>query len=251
MVRLLFVSEPNSDGKSKYDAGEQKMRDLEMIERYKKIRVADVVDALDRYGYHDRVLVSNEIKPLYSGIMMAGQAVTVKANRVQEEVPSMTPEEYDRYAREWYSERANYDHFMKHAGPGVVLVVNVDGYYDVGFWGSMVGLSAKAKGVEGIVIDGGCRDTYEMRKIQFPVFCRAVGRTEVIGRIEIKPENVNVPITVGDAYVNPRDIVVGDDDGVAIVPKNVALQVLERAEKQLDLDRKSQKPFLDKVGIAL
>ena len=227
------------------------MHDLDIIKRYKKTRVADVVDALDRYGFHDRVLVSNEIKPLYSGIMMAGYAVTVKANRVQEEIPSMTPEEYEGYAGEWYGKRANYDHFMKYAGPGVVITVDLDRYNNVGFWGSMIGLSAKAKGVEGIVLDGGCRDTYEIRKIQFPVFCRAIGRTEVIGRIEVKPENVNVPVTIGGANVNPDDIIVGDDDGVVIVPKKVAVQVLERAEKQLDLDRKSQKPFLDKTGITL
>ncbi len=227
------------------------MIDLKLVERYKKIRVADVIDALDRYGFHDRVLVSNVIKPLYSGIMMAGHAVTVKANRVQGEIPSMTPEEYEKYAGEWYGKRANYEHFMKHAGPGVVLVVDLDGCDDVGFWGSNIGLSAKVKGVEGIVLDGGCRDTYEVRKIQFPVFCRTIGRTEVIGRIEIKPENVNVPITVGGARVNPSDVVVGDDDGVVIVPKNVSTQVLERAEKQLELDRKGQKPFLDKIGITL
>ena len=227
------------------------MIDLKLVERYKRIRVADVIDALDRYGFHDKVLVSNEIKPLYSGIMMAGYAVTVKANRVQDEIPSMTPEEYEKFAGEWYGKRANYEHFMKHAGPGVVLAVDLDGCNDVGFWGSNIGLSAKVKGVEGIVLDGGCRDTYEVRKIQFPVFCRAIGRTEVIGRIEIKPENVNVPITVGGAYVNPGDIVVGDGDGVVIVPKKVATQVLERAEKQLELDRKGQKPFLDKTGITL
>jgi len=225
--------------------------DLKMVERFKRIRVANVIDALDRYGFHDRVLVSNEIKPLYQGIMMAGYAVTVKANRVQDEIPSMTPEEYEKFAGEWYGKRANYEHFMKHAGPGVVLAVDLDGCNDVGFWGSNIGLSAKVKGVEGIVLDGGCRDTYEVRKIQFPVFCRAIGRTEVIGRIEIKPENVNVPITVGGAYVNPGDVVVGDDDGVVIVPKKVAAQVLERAEKQLELDRKGQKPFLDKTGITL
>jgi len=225
--------------------------DLKLVERYKKIRVADVIDALDRYGFHDKVLVANEIKPLYSGIMMAGYAVTVKANRVQDEIPSMTPEEYEKFAGEWYGKKANYEHFMKHAGPGVVLAVDLDGCNDVGFWGSNIGLSAKVKGVEGIVLDGGCRDTYEVRKIQFPVFCRAIGRTEVIGRIEIKSENVNVPITVGGAYVNPGDVVVGDDDGVVIVPKKVAAQVLERAEKQLELDRKGQKPFLDKTGITL
>jgi len=59
------------------------LQDLEIVKQYREIRVADVVDALDRYGFHDRVLVSNEIKPLYSGIRMAGYAVTVRANRVQ------------------------------------------------------------------------------------------------------------------------------------------------------------------------
>jgi 4-hydroxy-4-methyl-2-oxoglutarate aldolase len=222
-----------------------------MIKRFKDIRVADVVDALDRFGFHDRVLVSNEIKPLYSGIRMAGCAVTVKANRVQEEIPSMTPEEYDEYAGYWYNERCNYSHFMKHAGPGVVLVVDLEEYNDVGFWGSMVGLSAKEKGVEGIVLDGGCRDTWEIQKIGFPVFCRARGRTEVIGRVEIKPENVNISVTIGGANVNPGDIIVGDDDGVVIVPKKVTLQVLERAERQMKDDRKSQKPFLNKMRIKL
>jgi regulator of RNase E activity RraA len=222
-----------------------------MVERYKRIRVADVIDALDRYGFHDRVLVSREIKPLYPGIMMAGCAVTVKANRIQEEMPSMTPEEYEKYAGEWYGKRANYEHFMKHAGPGVVLAVDLDGCGDVGFWGSNIGLSAKVKGVEGIVLDGGCRDTFEVRKIRFPVFCRTIGRTEVIGRIEVKPENVNVTTTIGGALVNPGDIIVGDDDGVLVVPQKVALQVLERAEKQLELDREGQKPNLDKTGIKL
>jgi regulator of RNase E activity RraA len=129
--------------------------------------------------------------------------------------------------------------------------VDLDGCGDVVFWGSNIGLSAKVKGVEGIVLDGGCRDTFEVRKIRFPVFCRTIGRTEVIGRIEVKPENVNVTTTIGGALVNPGDIIVGDDDGVLVVPQKVALQVLERAEKQLELDREGQKPNLDKTGIKL
>jgi len=231
--------------------GDRSLSELELIERYKKVRVVDVIDALDRYGFHDNVLVSHEIKALYLGIRMAGYAVTVRANRVQEEIPSMTPDEYEKYAEDWYANRANYGHFMKFAGPGVVLVVDLAGYIDVGFWGSMIGLVAKDKGVEGIVLDGGCRDTWELQQIRFPVFCRGRGRTEVIGRIEIKPENVNVPVTIGECHINPGDVIVGDDDGVIVVPRKVAPQVLERAEMQLALDRKAQKPFLDKMGLTL
>ena len=220
-----------------------------MPERYRKVRVADVVDALDRYGFHYRVLISSEIGPLYPGIRMAGFALTVNATRVQEEIPSMTPAEYDAYAEDWYRNRADYGCFMKFAGPGTVLVVNLAGYVDVGFWGSMIGLSAKDKGVEGVVLDGGCRDTWEVRQIGLPVFCRGRGRTEVIGRLEIKPENVNNPVVIGGANVNPGDVIVGDDDGLVVVPRRVAPEVLERSEKQFLLDRKAQKPFLDKMGL--
>jgi len=227
------------------------LSELKLVERFKKVRVVDVVDALDRYGYHDRVLVSSDIGPLFPGIKMAGYAVTVNAIRTQEEIPSMTPEEYEEYASDWYQNRASYGHFMKFAGPGTVLAVNLAGYDDVGFWGSMIGLVAKDKGVEGIVLDGGCRDTWEIQQIGFPVFCRAIGRTEVIGRIEIKPENVNTPVVIGGANVNPRDVMMGDDDGVIVVPRKVAEDVLERAERQLAADRKAQKPFLEKMGLTL
>jgi len=224
---------------------------LEMVERYKKVRVADIVDALDRFGFHEKVLVSHEIRPLYPGIKMAGSALTVKALRVQEEIPSMSPDQYDRYAEDWYRDRADYGHFMRLADRGTVLVVDLDGYVDVGFWGSMIGLVAKEKGVEGIVLDGGCRDVGEIQCIKFPVFGRGRGRTEVVGRVEVRPENVNIPIEVGGANINPNDIVVGDDDGVAVVPRRVIREVLERAEKQLELDRKSQKPYIEKMGLTL
>ena len=225
------------------------MSAIELVKRFKAVRVADVVDALDRFGFHDKVLVSSEIKPLYSGIRMAGFALTVNTVKVQEEIPSMTPAEYEKYADEWYRNRANYDHFMKFAGPRTVLTVNLAGCPDVGFWGSMIGLAAKNKGVEGVVLDGSCRDTFEVRRFGLPVFCRGIGRTEVIGRLEVRPENVNIPVVIGSANINPGDMVIGDDDGVIVVPQKIAGKVLERAEKQLVADRKSQKPFLDKIGL--
>ncbi|MEM3193852.1 MAG: RraA family protein, partial [Candidatus Bathyarchaeia archaeon] len=67
------------------------MIDMDLVRRFRAVRVADVVDALDRYGFHEKTLVSSEIKPLYSGIKAAGFAVTVQARRVQEEIPSMSP----------------------------------------------------------------------------------------------------------------------------------------------------------------
>jgi regulator of RNase E activity RraA len=221
------------------------MVDLGLVERYRSVRVADVVDALDRYGFHGRLLISREIRPLYPGIKMAGFAVTVQARRVQGEIPSMSPEDYDRYADEWYRFKADYGCFMKYAVPGTVIAVNSDGCLDVGFWGSMIALVAKARGVEGVVLDGGCRDVWEVQRIRFPVFSRSIGRTEVVGRLEIRPGDVNVPVSIGGVTVNPYDLIVGDDDGLVVVPRSIASQVLERAEKQLIADREAQKPYLD------
>ncbi len=225
--------------------------DLTLVERLKRVRVADVVDALDRYGYHDRILISREIRPLYPGIRMAGHALTVQTRRAREEIPSMSPEEWEKYAGEWYNKRANYELFMKYAGPGIVITVNSAECPDVGFWGSNVGLQAKAKGVEGVVIDGGCRDTGEIRLLQIPVFCRTHGRTEVVGRLEIPPDGVNIPVTIGGVTVYPGDIVVGDDDGLVVVPRDIADKVVEKAEKQLEADRMAQKPLLEKLGLRL
>ncbi|MBO3804101.1 MAG: RraA family protein, partial [Candidatus Brockarchaeota archaeon] len=166
-------------------------------------------------------------------------------------IPPMSCDEYEKYVEGWYMKRANYDCFMDLAGPGTALVVDAEGYVDVGFWGSMVALVAKRKGVKGIVLDGGCRDSWEIRRIGFPVFCRGVGRTEVVGRIELDKERVNVPVVVGGATINPGDIVVGDDDGVVVVPAKVASKVLERAERQLYLDREAQRPYLASLGLSL
>lgn len=63
------------------------MFDLNLVERYKLVRVADVVDALDRFGIHENTLVSHKIGPIYPGIKMAGFAITAQARKVQEEMP--------------------------------------------------------------------------------------------------------------------------------------------------------------------
>ena len=223
----------------------------QLIARFKRVRVADVVDALDQFGYHDSTLVSRDIRPLYPKAKLAGFAVTVRTRCAQAEIPSMTPEEYNRFAEEWYRLRANYDLFLNRADPGAVIVVEAAHSLDVGFWGSTVALVAKAKGVEGVVTDGGVRDTGEIEKIDFPTFCRFHGRTEVVGRLEFGPEDVNVPVVVGSVTVRPGDVVVGDYDGAVVVPWEIAEMVLERAEKQPDADRASQRPYLEKLELPL
>jgi regulator of RNase E activity RraA len=226
-------------------------RDRELIERFMKVRTADVIDALDRYNVHGYTIMSEEIRPLYGDIKMVGVALPIRLVKTKELMPKMTPEQYERYAAYWYQNRNNADLFLKIAEPGHVLVADAGGYTEVGFWGSYIALIAKDKGIVGVVIDGGCRDVSEIRKEKFPVFCRGIGRTETIGRQELRPEDVNIPVTVGRVLVEPGDFVVGDDDGVVVVPKDLADLVSERALKQFQEDRRMQGPYLEKFGIQL
>jgi 4-hydroxy-4-methyl-2-oxoglutarate aldolase len=226
-------------------------KDGELIERFMKVRTADVIDALDRYNIHDYTIMSEEIRPIYDNIKMVGVALPIRLIKTKEPIPTMTPEQYEQYAANWYRNRNNADLFFKIAEPGHVLVADAGGYTEVGFWGSYIALIAKDKGIVGLVIDGGCRDIDEIRKEKFPVFCRGIGRTETIGRQELRPEGVNIPVTVGRVLVEPGDFVIGDDDGVVVVPKELADMVSERALKQFQDDRTMQRPYLEKFGIQL
>ncbi|MBO3769314.1 MAG: RraA family protein [Candidatus Brockarchaeota archaeon] len=225
--------------------------DREILKRLSEVRTADVIDALDRYNFHDSTIMSEEIRPLFNDIKMVGIALTIRLTKNREPIPSMTPEEYDNYAVEWYETKNNADLFLKIAEPGHVLVVDGGGYTKVGFWGSYLSLMAMDRGIVGVVIDGGCRDVAEVRRERFPVFCRWIGRTETIGRLVLRPEDVNIPVTVGDVLVEPGDFVMGDDDGVVVIPREIADPVSKRALRQFQEDRMNQKPYLDKFGIRL
>ncbi|MEM1557239.1 MAG: RraA family protein [Thermoproteota archaeon] len=226
-------------------------RDREIISRLMRVRTADVIDALDRYNIHDSTIIPEEIKPLFNDIKMVGITLPIRLIKSREPIPKMTPEEYEKYASEWYSKRNNAELFLKLAEPGHVLVVDAGGHTKVGFWGSYIALIARDRGIVGLVIDGGCRDVAEIRKERFPVFCRGIGRTETIGRQELRPEDVNIPVTIGGVLVEPGDFIMGDDDGVVVIPKELGEVVSLRAIKQFEDDRKAQKPYLEKFGIQL
>ncbi|MGQ9690914.1 MAG: hypothetical protein ACUVQY_06585 [Thermoproteota archaeon] len=118
---------------------------------------------------------------------------------------------------------------------------NKDRYTQVDFWGSYIALIARDMGIAGLIIDGGYRDVREVRKERFPVFCRVIGHTEVIGRQELRPEDVNIAVTIGGVLVELGDFVVGDDDDLVIIPKELADVVSQRELKQFQDDRKNQR----------
>ena len=219
----------------------------ELLALYQQLRVADVSDGMDAANVRDAGLVSQAIRPIWPGARAAGRAVTARYVPSAEMVPHMTPEEYAEYEGRWYREKCPYP-FVKEARPGDFLVIDMSGL-EVGLWGSSVALSAVVKGVTGVVIDGGCRDTHEIAIQRCAVWARTVARTTVIGRLEF--ESMNETVGIGGVRVRPGDVVVADDDGVIVVPQEAAELVARVAAKVLEGDKRARRRRYEELGLAL
>lgn len=148
------------------------------------------------------------MKPLYPGMKLCGPALTVA-------VPP--------------GDNLMIHYAMTLARPGDVLVVDANGFTEAGPWGDIMTTAAMVRGIAGLVIDGCVRDAETIRQMGFAVFARGANMK---GTTKILPGDVNVPITCASVPVSPGDILVGDDDGVVVVPRDEAASVLERAAKR-------------------
>jgi regulator of RNase E activity RraA len=124
-----------------------------------------------------------------------------------------------------------------------VYVIQVPDGQDVAGIGGLMGTAMKFRGLAGAVIDGGLRDTPQLRRIQFPVFSRGIVPSTSINHYRFA--GMNVPVKCAGVTVNPGDIIVADEDGVAVVPKDKAEAVLKKAQELDDTEHRMY-PFIEK-----
>jgi 4-hydroxy-4-methyl-2-oxoglutarate aldolase len=123
-----------------------------------------------------------------------------------------------------------------------VLVADVSGFYERGYWGEILTVAAQARGIVGLVIDGCVRDGDEIEALGFPVFCRGLC---IKGTTKHGTGTLNETITIEGARIEPGDIVLGDRDGLAVVPAARAEETIARCEARVEKEQQTMQALRD------
>lgn len=197
--------------------------------------VATVHEALGRVGY-----LGPDLRPIQQDTRIAGSAVTAVV---------------------WPGDNLMIHAAVEQCAPGDVLVVAPVSPSSDGFFGELLATSLASRGVRGLIIDAGVRDTAELREMGFPVWSRHVSAQ---GTVKATAGAVNVPVVVGGQTVYPGSAILADDDGVLTVPARDLSRALEAAQAreakeaatrlalsagELGLDRYNLRPLLKDLGV--
>jgi regulator of RNase E activity RraA len=208
-----------------------------LIEGFRTVEVASVSDAMEQL-YGQRAYMGHEMRAL-APAKFAGPAVTVLLKREEHKEGSA-------------ASQGMLD-AIDAAPPGSVYVMVLergaaaDGFSEEGTdyagIGGLMATAMKYRGFAGAVIDASVRDTPQIRKLQFPVFSRGVVPSTTINHFRVT--GVNVPVTCAGVPVSPGDIVAADEDGVAVIPRGKAADVLKKSQ-ELDDTEHRMLPFIEK-----
>ena len=198
-----------------------------LIEGFRMVEVASVADAMEQL-YGQKSYMAHDMRPVFTS-KFAGPAVTVLLKK----------EEH----KEGSGASQGMLNAIDAAGPGSVYVMVLEDGADYAGIGGLMATAMKYRGFAGAVIDASVRDTPQIRKLQFPVFSRGVAPSTTINHYRFA--GANIPVTCAGARVNPNDIIVADEDGVAVVPREKAAEVLKKAQ-QLDDTEHQMLPFIER-----
>ncbi len=198
-----------------------------LMEAFKLVEVSSVADAMEQL-YGQKAYMSHEMRPNIVS-KFAGPAVTVLMKKEEHKEGSGASE-------------GMLDAIDK-APAGSVYVMALEDNADIAGMGGIMGTAMKYRGLAGAVIDGTVRDIPQLRRLQFPVYSRGISPGTSVNHYRFG--GMNVPVKCAGVTVNPGDIVVADEDGVAVVPKDKAAAVLQKAQELDDTEHKMY-PFVEK-----
>lgn len=198
-----------------------------IVEGLRLTEVASVSDAIEQL-YGQKAYMSHDMRPL-APAKFAGPAVTVMLKKEEHKDGSA-------------ASQGMLDLIDASPAGSVYVMVLEDGLDYAGI-GALMATAMKVRGFTGAVIDASVRDTPQIRRIQFPIFSRGVAPSTTINHYRVA--GVNVPVTCAGAKVNPGDIISADEDGVVVVPKAKAADILKKAQ-ELDDTEHRMLPFIEK-----
>jgi regulator of RNase E activity RraA len=219
----------------------------ETLATFRTVRTSDVTDALDSMGLQQRYELDPEMRPLYPGIRFAGIAHTMEYDISVDKLEPMSYEHFDEYQYKPGPEGLWHE-AGPYGAPDEVLVIDAK-RTQAGILGSNNTLQARVKGTVGFVMDGTCRDSYECIIQETPVFCTVRSPAHPMGRLQVISDNQ--PIVCAGVPVNPGDVVIADDDGVVVVPQDIADEVARRAYLIQEKDRPSRRSAYEALGLPL
>lgn len=178
----------------------------EALQALRALSVTTVSDALDRLGFAGQCL---GIKPLDHGFALCGRAFTMRTVPVA-------------------ADGGTVGDYIDDVAPGSVVAIDNAGRADTSVWGDILTFTASKRSIGGTVIDGVCRDIARSLELKYPIFSR--GWSMRTGKDRVQLDALNVPVSIGGARVSPGDLLLGDADGVVVVPKEREKEVIALAE---------------------
>jgi regulator of RNase E activity RraA len=197
-----------------------------MLEAYRHVEAASVSDAMEQM-LHEKRYMSHRMQPIFP-TKFAGTALTVKLIKQENHDPDALTGMLQA---------------IDSGGPGSVYVMQVEDGADIAGMGGLMGTAMFARGFAGAVIDGGVRDLPQLKRIGFPVYSTGSVPSTSVGHYRFA--GVNTPVLCDGVTVAANDIIVADQDGVVVVPRAHAAEILILAQK-LDNSEHSMYPFIEK-----